>query len=58
MAHLEQEPFFIMAKAWDADDYLPAKQKFSKTTTGGRTIKGEVTHDDGEKILNSRSTAR
>ena len=51
MAHLEQEPFFTMAKAWDADDYLPAKQKFSKTTTGGRTIKGEVTPDDGERTI-------
>ena len=49
MAHLEQEPFFTMAKAWDADDYSPAKQKFSKTTTAGRTIKGEVTPDDSER---------
>ena len=51
MAHLEQEPFFSMAKAWDADDYMPAKQKFSKTTTAGRTVKGEVTPDDGEKTI-------
>jgi hypothetical protein len=51
MAHLEQEPFFTMVKAWDSDDYLPTKIKFSKTTTTGRTIKGEVTPDDGEKTI-------
>jgi hypothetical protein len=51
MAHLEQEPFFTMAKAWDADDYLPAKVKFSKTTTTGRTIKSKVTPDDGERTI-------
>ena len=51
MAHLEQEPFFTMAKAWDADDYLPAKVKFSKTMTTGRTIKSEVMPDDGERTI-------
>ena len=51
MAHLEQEPFFTMVKTWDSDNYLPTKQKFSKTTSTGRTIKGEVTPDDGEKTI-------
>jgi hypothetical protein len=51
MAHLEQEPFFSMAKTWDADDYLPAKIKFSKTTTSGRTIKAEVTPAAGKRTI-------
>jgi hypothetical protein len=51
MAHLEQKPFFTMAIAWDAADYLPAKQKFSKTTTSGRTIKGEVMPDGSERMI-------
>jgi len=52
MAHQEQESFLTMEKAWDSDEYLPTKQKFGKTISTGRTIKGEVTPDDGEKTIN------
>jgi len=51
MAHLDQEPFFHMEKAWDDDDYAPDKIKFTKTTQKGSSKKSEVTPDNGERTI-------